>query len=127
LSGFWRSPKSASAAPNYDEPPTAEGVKRFRERLLAAERVGAIVLRHGKRERHHLIERATVKDPVLLASHLGRKRAAERRTKSIERGLEIALCRAPPPQTVAGESTNPSSGGAALLWCQAVPSSCTIK
>ena len=63
--------RPASAAPNYDELPTAEGVKRFRERLLAAERVGAIVLRHGKRERRHLIERATVKDAGASRLSLG--------------------------------------------------------
>jgi hypothetical protein len=31
------------------------------------------VLRYGKRERRHLIERATVKDVAILARHLGRK------------------------------------------------------
>ena len=30
-------------------------------------------------------------------------------------------------QAVAGESTNASSGGTALLWCQAVPLDCTIE
>ena len=37
------------------------------------------------------------------------------------------LCRAPAPHAVVGESTNASSGGSTLLWCQTVPSSCTIR
>jgi hypothetical protein len=87
--------RPASAAPNYDELPTAEGVKRFRERLLAAERIGAIALRHGKRERRHLIERATVKDPALLASHLGRKPASLRADQARSELLPIAAGGAP--------------------------------
>lgn len=67
--------RPASAAPDYEDLPTADALKRFGDRLRAAERVGAIALRHGKRERRHLIERATVKDPALLATHLGRKPA----------------------------------------------------
>lgn len=65
--------RSASAAPDYDALPRAMAVERFREKLLAAERVGAVTLKYGKRERSHLIERVTVKDPILLARHLGRK------------------------------------------------------
>src|SRR5262245_9735604 len=38
----------------------------------AAARVGAVELRRGKRERRHLIDRVTVKDPFILADHLGR-------------------------------------------------------
>jgi hypothetical protein len=68
--------RPASAAPDYDGLPTAERVTRFRERMFAAQRVGAVELRHGKRERRHLIERVTVKDPAVLASHLGRKPAS---------------------------------------------------
>jgi hypothetical protein len=64
--------RPASAAPNYDELHTADLMSRFRERMVAAERVGAVELRNGKRERQHLIERVTVKDALTLARHLGR-------------------------------------------------------
>jgi hypothetical protein len=64
--------RPASAAPNYDELQTADLMGRFRERMLAAKRVGAVELRNGKRERQHLIERVTVKDWQALARHLGR-------------------------------------------------------
>jgi hypothetical protein len=64
--------RPASAAPNYDELHTADLMGRFRERMVAAERVGAVELRNGKRERQHLIERVTVKDWLALARHLGR-------------------------------------------------------
>jgi hypothetical protein len=45
---------------------------------------------------------------------------------AIRSGINCTLPRAS-SQAVAGESTNASSGGAALPWCQAVPSGCTIK
>jgi len=65
--------RPASAAPDYDSLPRAESITRFQAQLVAAERGGAVVLRYGKRERKHLIERVTVKDAVILARHLGRK------------------------------------------------------
>jgi Uncharacterized protein conserved in bacteria C-term(DUF2220)/Uncharacterized protein conserved in bacteria N-term (DUF3322) len=64
--------RPASAAPDYDELRTADMVAQFEARMLAAERVGAISVRKGKRERRHLIERVIVVDPVALARHLGR-------------------------------------------------------
>jgi hypothetical protein len=64
--------RPASAAPDYDGLRTADLIGRFRERMLAAERVGAVELRNGKRERRHLIDRVTVKDALALARHLGR-------------------------------------------------------
>lgn len=69
--------RPASATPDYDSLPRADAITRFQEQLAAAERSGAIVLRYGKRERRHLIERATVKDAVILAKHLGRKPSPE--------------------------------------------------
>jgi hypothetical protein len=68
--------RSASAAPDYDRLHTAELIGRFRERMLAAERVGAVELRNGKRERRHLIERVKVKDALALARHIGRAPAS---------------------------------------------------
>ncbi len=64
--------RPVSAAPNYDDLHTADLMARFREHMLAAERVGAVKLRKGKRERQHLIDRVTVKDGLVLARHLGR-------------------------------------------------------
>ena len=66
-----------------------------------------------------LIETFPASDPIAINVEL----------ESSGHGMAITLraCRAPPPQAVAGESTNASSGGAALLWRQAVPLSCTIN
>lgn len=64
--------RAASAAPNYSELHTADLVARFKERMLAAERAGAVTVTPGKRERRHLIDRITVKDYEALAHHLGR-------------------------------------------------------
>lgn len=64
--------RPASASPDYDSLPRADAIARFQAQLTAAQRSGAVVLRYGKRERSHLIERVTVKDAVVLARHLGR-------------------------------------------------------
>jgi hypothetical protein len=82
--------RPASAAPNYDDLTTADAIKRFRERMMAAERVGAISIRYGKRERSHLIERVTVKDAGFLASHLGQKPASSGAEEARARLLPIA-------------------------------------
>jgi hypothetical protein len=74
--------RPASAALPYGVLPSAQSVAAFHERVAAAERVGAVELRRGKRERQHLIDRVTVKDPILLARHLGaRHRAKSRRVQ----------------------------------------------
>src|ERR1700722_2306352 len=86
--------RPASAAPDYDSLPRADAITRFHKQLTAAERSGAIVLRYGKRERKHLIERVTVRDPIILAQHLGRAPAssmaseARKSLESIVRGAE---------------------------------------
>jgi hypothetical protein len=64
--------RAASAAPDYEQLPTAELMKRFETLMMAAERAGAIELKKGRRERRHLIERVKVKDALALARHLGR-------------------------------------------------------
>lgn len=64
--------RPASLSPDYNELPTASSLSRFQEQMEAAERSGAVSIRKGKRERRHIIERITVKDPVALARHLGR-------------------------------------------------------
>jgi hypothetical protein len=97
--------RPASAAPDYDGLPTAELVNRFRERMLAAERVGAVEVRHGKRERRHLIERIAVKDPAVLASHLGRKPASLDADEARAELLPIALRGAPWVVSVLDEIT----------------------
>jgi hypothetical protein len=69
--------RPASAAPDYDQLRTAELMKRFEARMMAAERAGAVELRKGRRERRHLIERVKVKDALALARHLGRSPAQD--------------------------------------------------
>jgi hypothetical protein len=69
--------RPASLTPNYDELRTAESMSRFENRLLAAQKVDAIAIEKGKRERRHLIDRVRVKNVVALARHLGRVPASE--------------------------------------------------
>ena len=87
--------RSASATPNYDMLPKAIAIERFRDQLLTAERVGAVTLKYGKRERRHLIERVTVKDSILLARHLGRKPSHVQATDARKR-LEDCIEDGPP-------------------------------
>ncbi len=67
--------RPASAAPDYDRLSTAQQVSRFHDQMAAAERFGAVEVQWGKRDRSHLIERVRVRDPELLARHLGRPTA----------------------------------------------------
>jgi hypothetical protein len=67
--------RPASAAPAYDNLSTAQQVGRFHDLMAAAERFGAVEVQQGKRDRGHLIERVRVRDPELLARHLGRPTA----------------------------------------------------
>jgi len=64
--------RPASLSPDYEKLGTASARSRFQDQIAAAERSGAVSARNGKRERRHLVERITVKDPVALARHLGR-------------------------------------------------------
>ena len=82
--------RPASAAPDYGVLGTAQTVANFHERMAAAERVGAVELRRGRRERRHLIDRVTVKDPVLLARHLGRAPSSEIARQAREVLLSVA-------------------------------------
>jgi hypothetical protein len=67
--------RPASAAPVYDDLATAQQVGRFHDQMAAAERFGAVEVQRGRRDRGHLIERVRVRDPELLARHLGRPTA----------------------------------------------------
>lgn len=67
--------RPASAAPEYDRLSTAQQLSRFHDLMAAAERFGAVEVLRGKRDRSHLIERVRVRDPELLARHLGRPTA----------------------------------------------------
>lgn len=80
---------AASAAPDYDTLRTAQMIARFEALVITAERAGAITIRRGRRERKHLMERVTVKDPAILASHLGRTPApiAANQTKEALRSV----------------------------------------
>jgi hypothetical protein len=69
--------RAASAAPDYGTLATADHAARFRERMAAAEKFGAVEVVRGRRERSHLIDRIRVKDPTLLAKYLGRTPAVQ--------------------------------------------------
>lgn len=68
--------RPASATPEYDKLSTAQQVARFHDQMAAAERFGAVEVHRGRRDRGHLIERVRVRDPEMLARHLGRPTAA---------------------------------------------------
>jgi hypothetical protein len=82
--------RAASAAPDYDQLPTAELIKRFESRLTAAERAGAIEVKRGRRERRHLIERVKVTDAPALARHLGRSPAPDLADRLSEALMPVA-------------------------------------
>ncbi|MGY3238338.1 hypothetical protein ACVWZ4_001030 [Bradyrhizobium sp. USDA 4472] len=67
--------RPASAALEYDRLPTAQQVIRFHDQMASATRFGAVEVQWGRRDRSHLIERVRVRDPELLARHLGRPTA----------------------------------------------------
>jgi hypothetical protein len=87
--------RAASAAPDYDQLPTAELINRFESRMIAAERAGAIEIKKGRRERRHLIERVTVKDALALARHLGRSPAQDLADRQSETLMPVAACGEP--------------------------------
>jgi hypothetical protein len=87
--------RPASATPDYDSFPRADAIARFRDQLAAAERSGAIVLRYGKRERKHLVERVIVQDPIVLARHLGRAPASVQ-ANNARKSLEPAIASGEP-------------------------------
>ena len=78
--------RPAALTPDYANFATAELVRRFEERMALAERVGAVEIRKGKRERRHIIERVTVVDLSALTRHLGRD-TAETRAQEMHRLL----------------------------------------
>lgn len=77
--------RQASAVPDYDDLPRADAITRLQSQLAAAERAGAVMLRYGKRERKHLIERVTVRDQASLARHLGRLPSSESASEARQR------------------------------------------
>ncbi len=83
--------RPASAAPEYDKLSTAQQVARFHDQMNAAERFGAVEVQRGRRDRGHLIERVRVRDPDLLARHLGRPTAAATAQRTREDVLPIAV------------------------------------
>ena len=82
--------RPASAAPAYDNLSTAQQVGRFHDLMAAAERFGAVEVQRGRRDRGHLIERVRVRDPELLARHLGRPTAAALAQRGRDELLPIA-------------------------------------
>lgn len=82
--------RPASAAPEYDRLSTAQQVGRFHDQMAAAERFGAVEVQRGKRDRSHLIERIRVRDPELLARHLGRPTAPAVAQRAREKLLPVA-------------------------------------
>ncbi len=57
---------------------------------MAAERFGAVEVQRGRRDRGHLIERVRVRDPDLLARHLGRPTASVMAQRARDELLPIA-------------------------------------
>jgi hypothetical protein len=82
--------RPASAAPQYDNLSTAQQVGRFHDLMVAAERFGAVEVQRGRRDRGHLIERVRVRDPDLLARHLGRPTASATAQRAREELLPVA-------------------------------------
>lgn len=82
--------RPASAAPQYDKLSTAQQVGRFHDLMVAAERFGAVEVQRGRRDRGHLIERVRVRDPDLLARHLGRPTASATAQRAREQLLLVA-------------------------------------
>jgi hypothetical protein len=98
LAATERSPdrtRPAAAAPDYGLLRTAEALARFHAMMAAAERVGAIEVAWGRRERAHLIERIRVRDGAKLAKHLGRDPAVEVAEKAKGELAAVAATGAP--------------------------------
>lgn len=70
--------RPATGSPDYSLFLSADLVRRFEERIAHAERVGAVQIRRGKRERQHIIERVSVVNAEALARHLGRASSSSR-------------------------------------------------
>lgn len=87
--------RPASAAPDYDSLSTAQQVSRFHDQMAAAERFGAVEVQRGKRDRGHLVERVRVRDPELLARHLGRPTAPATAQRAREDLLPVAAAGEP--------------------------------
>ncbi|HZQ14049.1 MAG TPA: Wadjet anti-phage system protein JetD domain-containing protein [Pseudolabrys sp.] len=86
--------RPASLSPDYEKLGTASARSRFQDQIAGAERSGAVSVRNGKRERRHLIERITVKDPVALARHLGRvssSASASAARQKLDAGIQGAV------------------------------------
>ncbi|WLA63757.1 Wadjet anti-phage system protein JetD domain-containing protein [Bradyrhizobium diazoefficiens] len=97
--------RPASAAPEYDRLSTAQQVGRFHDQMAAAERFGAVEVQRGKRDRGHLIERVRVRDPELLARHLGRPTALATAQRVREQLLPVAAAGEPWVATLLDEMT----------------------
>ncbi|TYO61478.1 hypothetical protein FXV83_37995 [Bradyrhizobium hipponense] len=87
--------RPATAAPEYDRLSTAQQVSRFHDLMAAAERFGAVEVLWGKRDRSHLVERIRVRDPELLARHLGRPTAPATAQRLREDLLPVATAGEP--------------------------------
>ncbi|TKV80136.1 hypothetical protein FDV58_17975 [Bradyrhizobium elkanii] len=97
--------RPASAAPEYDRLSTAQQVSRFHDLMAAAERFGAVEVQWGKRDRSHLIERVRVRDPELLARHLGRPTAPATAQRIRQELLPVAAAGEPWVATLLEEMT----------------------
>ncbi|WOH80564.1 DUF2220 family protein [Bradyrhizobium sp. BEA-2-5] len=97
--------RPASAAPEYDRLSTAQQVSRFHDLIAAAARFGAVEVQGGKRDRSHLIERVRVRDPELLARHLGRPTAPATAQRVRQDLLPVAAAGEPWVATLLDEMT----------------------
>ena len=113
--------RPASAAPQYDKLSTAQQVGRFHDLMVAAERFGAVEVQRGRRDRGHLIERVRVRDPDLLARHLGRPTAAATAQRAREELLPVAATGEPWVAGLLDEMTGRWASGEAAYRLTAAP------
>lgn len=117
--------RPASAAPEYEKLPTAHQVGRFHDLMAAAERFGAVEVQRGRRDRGHLIERVRVRDPELLARHLGRPTAAVMAQRARDEVLPIATSGEPWVVAILDEMTGRWARGEASYRLSATQTDAT--
>ncbi len=117
--------RPASAAPQYDKLSTAQQVGRFHGLMAAAERFGAVEVQRGRRDRGHLIERVRVRDPDLLARHLGRPTASTTAQRAREELLPVAATGEPWVASLLDEMTGRWTRGEAAYRLTAAQAEAT--
>src|ERR1700694_344462 len=117
--------RPASAAPEYDKLSTAQQVGRFHDLMAAAERCAAVEVQRGRRDRGHLIERVRVRDPELLARHLGRPTAPAMAQRARDEVLPITTSGEPWVVAILDEMTGRWARGEASYRLSATQTDAT--